>query len=72
MAAPRACRSPCRSPPLVGEDNLVGAIPTEGSGTPTPTLVMSYGYTPAPAAAFALPFASAATDLVAKYSTKDL
>ena len=48
MAGPRACRSPCRNPPSVGEDELAGAAPTEGSGTPTPTPVVSRAPTVAP------------------------
>ena len=49
MARPLACCNPCRNPPPTGKDELDGAIPTEGSGTPTPTPVMSGAPTPAPA-----------------------
>ena len=51
MAGPCACRSPCRNPLPAGEDELAGAAPTEGSGTPTPTPVVSRAPTPAPATA---------------------
>ena len=51
MAGPRARRSPRRNPPPAGEDELAGAVPTEGSDTPTPTPVMSCAPTPAPATA---------------------
>ena len=51
MARPPACRSPCRNAPPAGEDELAGAVPTEGSGTPTPTPVVSHTPTPAPATA---------------------
>ena len=53
MAGPRACRSPCRNFPLVGEDELASATPTEGSGTPTPTFVVLRAPTLAPATALA-------------------
>ena len=51
MAGPRARRSPRRNPRPAGEDELAGAAPTEGSGTPTPTPVVSRAPTPAPATA---------------------
>ena len=35
MAGPRARRSPCRNPPPTGKDEVAGAAPIEGSGTPT-------------------------------------
>ena len=54
MAGPRVCRSPRRNPPLTGEDELAGAAPTEGSGTPIPTPVLSHAPTPAPATASAV------------------
>ena len=48
MAGPRARRSLCRNLPPGGEDELAGAAPTEGNGTPTPTPVVSRAPTPAP------------------------
>ena len=51
MAGPRARRSPRRNAPLTGKDELAGAAPTEGSGTPIPTPVLSRASTPAPATA---------------------
>ena len=51
MARPRACGSPCWNPPPANEDELAGAAPTEGSGTPTPISVVSRAPTPAPATA---------------------
>ena len=51
MARPAARRSSRRNLPPAGEDELAGAVPTEGSGTPTPTPVVSRAPTPAPATA---------------------
>ena len=51
MAGPRACRSPCRNPRPTSKDELAGAAPTEGSGTPTPIPVMLRAPTLAPATA---------------------
>ena len=51
MAGPRARQSPCRNLRPVGENELAGVAPTEGSGTPIPTLVMSRALTPALATA---------------------
>ena len=51
MTGPRARRSPRQNPLPTGKDELAGAAPTEGSGTPTPTPVVSRAPTPAPATA---------------------
>ena len=51
IAGPCACCNPRRNPPPAGEDELVGAAPTEGNSTPTPTPVVSRAPTPAPATA---------------------
>ena len=51
MARPLARRSPRRNAPPAGEDELAGAVLTEGSGTPTPTPVVSRAPTPAPTTA---------------------
>ena len=71
MAGPCACRSPCRNPASAGKNDLAGAVPTEGSGTPTTTPVVSRTPTSAPAAALAPLLTSAAADSAARYSTKD-
>ena len=47
MAGPRAHRNPRRNTPPAGEDELAGAAPTEGSGTPTLTPVVSRAPNPA-------------------------
>ena len=49
MAGPRACHSPSRNPLPVYKNELTGAAPTEGSGTPTLTPIVSRASTPAPA-----------------------
>ena len=51
MAGSRACRSPCRNPPLANIDELAGAAPTESNGTSTPTPAMSRAPTPTPTTA---------------------
>ena len=43
--------SPCWKPRPADKDELAGAAPTKGSGTPTPTFVMSCTSTPALATA---------------------
>ena len=72
MIGPCACRSLYWNSSPAGEDELAGTIPIESSDTPTPTLVVSRALIPAPAAALAPLFASAATNLAAKYLAKDL
>ena len=54
MAGPRACRSLRRNSSPTGKDELAGAAPTEGGGTPTPTLVESRAPTLAPVTAPAI------------------
>ena len=49
MTGPCARRSVCQNPRPAGEDKLVSAALTEGSGTPTPTPVVSHALTPTPA-----------------------
>ena len=46
MAGPCARRSPRQNPPSTGKDELAGAAPTEGNGTPTPTLAVTRVPTP--------------------------
>ena len=46
MAGPCARRSPRRNPLPTGKDEVAGAAPTEGSGTPTPTSAVAYAPTP--------------------------
>ena len=41
MGRPRSRRSLCQNPPPTGKDELIGAIPTEGSGTPTQASVVA-------------------------------
>ena len=52
MAGPYACRSSCWNLLPVNEDELAGAAPTEGSGTPTPTPIVSRAPISTPAIAF--------------------
>ena len=69
MAGPRTCRSPCRNPPPVSQDELAGAAPgalTNDSGTFSYTLAVSRVPTPAPAPP------PAPAKLVAKYTNADL
>ena len=49
MAGPRACRSFHWNSPRICEDELAGAAPFEGNGTPTTPPVVSDTPTPAPA-----------------------
>ena len=51
MAGPCACYSPRQNLPPTRKDELAGAAPTEGSGTPTPTPVVFCAPTPALATA---------------------
>ena len=54
MAGPCAYHSPCRNFSPAGEDELAGATPTEGSGTPISILIISHAPIPALATALAV------------------
>ena len=74
MARLLACRSPCRNPPLTGEDEPADPAPTEDSDTYIPALTVSRAQTPAPAPILAPPLALAPVDANAtvRYSKADL
>ena len=58
MARSCVCRSPSQNPSPAGKDELAGAAPTEGSGTPTTTPVVSRASTPAPVTVLAAALSS--------------